>query len=416
MAQSHVPQAMRRQVKEANRMAAALQAGQDPFQGKPNQPPPAPAAQPAPGATIQPVPEFAVVGDDIPPGFVPVDLTRGDPRAQQPTQQAPGQQPPTNPSSRWVPASQGNQPAQQSQARPAAAPANVPANMPPPGAQPAAAPSAEDPRYRVLQGKYNNETRELRGQVQELMAMNRQLLTAIQARPAAAPAAPSPVPKTARERALAAGFSEKEIEEYGEDLINMMLRTAENISGPQVAQLRQENARLASTVQNTVQSVSRTTADRFWDDLAGMVPEWAEINASQEWLDWLQQPDVFSGRTRNDGLQGAFAEHNARRVAAIFDAFKAEDARARSTAGGQHLDPATLIAPGQPAAGTPAPAGNAADFKLWTEEEVRQFYSAVRRGHIKGDRKALMEAEINKALVEGRIRPEHNDAYLINSR
>lgn len=414
MAQSHVPQAMRRQVKEANRMVAALSAGQDPFQGK--APPSAspPPSNPSPGPSIQPVPEFVVVGDAIPAGFKPVDLTRGDPRAQPPEAAPPdaaAPPQPTNPSSRWVPASQGNQPAQPPQARPAAAPP-APSQTPPPGAEPA------DPRYRVLQGKYNTEVRELRGQVNDLMAMNRQLLTAMQARPAAAPLTPPPVPKTARERALAAGFSEKEIEEYGEDVISMMVRTAENIAGPQVAQLRQENARLASTVQNTVQTVSRSAADRFWDDLADLVPEWAEINASQEWLDWLQQPDIFSGRTRNDGLQSAFAEHNARRVAGIFDAFKAEDARARSTAGGgQHLDPATLIAPGQTAAGTPAPAGNdPAATRIWSEEEVRQFYSAVRRGRIKGDEKARVEAEINEALRTGRIKPDHNDAFLINSR
>lgn len=419
MPQSHVPQAMRKQVKEANRMAAALAAGQDPFQGKgPSAAaPPASPAAPAPGATIQPVPEFAVVGDAIPEGFVPVDLTRGDPRVAPPpaaAQPSAQPQPPTNPSSRWTPASQANQPAQPPQARPAAA--AVPANLPPPGAQPAAAPAAEDPRYRVLQGKYNTEVRELRGQVQDLMTMNRQLLTAMQSRPAAVPAVP-PTPKTARERALAAGFTEKEIEEYGEDLVNMMLRTAENIAGPQVAQLRQENARLASTVQTTVQNVSRNAADRFWDDLAEMVPDWAEINGSQEWLDWLQQPDVFSGRTRNDGLQSAFAEHNARRVAGIFEAFKAEDARARSTAPGSHVDPATLIAPGQPAASTPAPAGNdAAATRIWTEEEVSQFYSAVRRGRLKGEEKARIEAEINAALRTGRIKPNHNDSYLINSR
>lgn len=414
---SHVPQAMRKQVKEANRMAAALAAGQDPFAGK-GPPPTAAPSNPSPGPTLQPVPEFAVVGDSIPPGFVPVDLTRGDPRAQPPaaappSAQAPAvNQPPTNPSSRWVPASEGNKPAQPPQARPAAAPAPGATAQPPAGSQPV----AEDPRYKVLQGKYNTEVRDLRGQVQDLMAMNRQLLAAMQARPAAVQPAPPPAPKTTRERAIAAGFTEKEIDEFGEDLVNMMLRTAENIAGPQVAQLRQENARLASTVSTTVQSVTRNATERFWDDLADLVPDWAEINASQEWLDWLQQPDVFSGRTRNDGLQSAFAEHNARRVAGIFNTFKAEDVRAGSTAGGQHLDPATLIAPGQPAASTPAPAGNDADTKIWTEEEVRQFYSAVRRGHIKGEAKAREEARINLALVQGRIRPDHNDAFLINAR
>lgn len=411
MAQSHLPQSMRRQVREAARMQAAVQAGADPFVG--SQPASAaPPAAPAPGPTLQPVPNFAVVGDDIPPGFVPVDLTRGDPRNQPAPAAAPTA--PTNPASRWIPASQGAQPAPQPQAH-QAAPAPVPANMPPPGAQPAA--GEGDQRYRVLQGKYNVETRELRSQVSELLAQNRQFMTILQQRPAATPAPAAPVPRTQRERALAAGFTEKEIEEYGEELVSMMLRTAENIAGPQLQQLRTENARLASTVQTTVQSVTRNAVDRFWDDLAALVPEWSEINASQQWLDWLNVREVFSGRTRNDGLQNAFAEHDARRVAAIFNAFKAEDERA-PTAAPHFVDPATLVAPGHTGGGTPAPAGmnGNVDTRIWAEEEVSQFYSAKRRGHIKGEEAARVEAMINRALAEGRIKPTRNDANLINSR
>jgi len=386
-------------------MQADVQAGRDPFQGKQAAPAAAPNS-PAPGPTIQPVPEFAVVGSDIPPGYVPVDLTRGEPR---PAAAAPPAEliPPTNPSSRWVPASQGN-------AAPSAPVAVPAAAAPPPGAQPV---DTTAHSLRVLQGKYNTETRELRNQVNELLAQNRAFMAALSARPAAPAAAPAPAaPRTPRERAIAAGFTEKEIDEFGEDLVNMVTRTAENIAGPQIAELRRQNAQLAGQVQNTVQSVTRSAADRFWDDLADAVPEWAEINASQEWLDWLTQRDVISGGTRNDGLQKAFAAHDARWAAGIFEAFKAEDARTRPTAGQRHVDPATLVAPGQPAAGTPAPAGSDADNKIWTEEEVRQFYSAVRRGHIKGDQKTREEARINKALVEGRIRPDHNDSHLINSR
>lgn len=394
---SNVPAAVRRQVKEAARQQAAVQAGQDPFAGAP---PPAPQPPPPQGGIV-PMPNFAVVGAEIPPGFVPVDLTRGDPRVAPPAA-APAQQP----QSRWMPASQGNQPPPQPAQQPTAA-------APPPGAQPVV---ANDHKYNVLQGKYNKEIARKDAQVEELLAQNREMLRLLAQR-SAAPAltAPAALPQTPRERALAAGFSEKEIEEFGEDLVAMMVRTASNVAGPQLAALKQENARLASQVQNTVQSVSRNASDRFWEDLAEMVPSHAAINASQEWLDWLQQPELFSGRPRNEGLQNAFNAHDARRVAGIMNAFVAEDARAPTA--GSRIDPATLVAPGQPAASTPAPAGgNNASVDIWTEDQVRSFYSDVRRGRIKGADKARVEAEINKALVEGRIKPEHNDAYLINSR
>lgn len=410
---SNLPPSMRAQVKAANAMQAAIAAGTDPFA---NQPPPvAPitiqAAVTPPGAVPQ-APAGTIIDPGVPDGFKPVDLTR--PAAPAPAAAAP--QPPTNPSQRWVPASQAS-------AAPAVhqpAPAQPAAAAPPQGAQPVS--NDGDQRYKVLQGKYNTETRQLRGevnqlsgQVQDLIVANRTLMTALQQRPTAAPAAP-PAPKTVRERALAVGWTEKEIDEYGEDLVGVMLRTAENIAGPQIAQLRRENAQLAGTVQNTRQAVVQDAEQRFWSDLEALVPEWADINQSQEWLDWLQQADVFSGRTRNDGLQDAFRTHDARRVAGIMNAFKAEDARAPTA--GSHVDPATLVAPGQTGGGTPAPAGMnlATDKPIWTEEQVSLFYSDKRRGKVKGQEAAAIEAEINQALREGRIKPAHNDAYLINSR
>jgi hypothetical protein len=57
-----------------------------------------------------------------------------------------------------------------------------------------------------------------------------------------------------------------------------------------------------------------------------------------------------------------------------------------------------------------------ADRRIWDEEEVNQFYSAKRRGKVKGAEAARTDAEINRALAEGRIRPTRNDANLINSR
>lgn len=395
MAQSNAPAAVRRQIKEAARQQAAVQAGQDPFNG---QPPPRQAPPAAPQGGIQPVPEFVVVGDPIPPGYQVVDLTVPQ------NQPAPVATPAPRQGPQWTPASQQSQ-----QPQFTAAP-----DVPPPGAQPVADPA--DQRYKVLQGKYNAEQRAARERIAALEAQVNTLI--VHRAPAPPPAITAPtVPSTPRERALAAGFTEKEIEEYGQDLVDMMVRTANNIAAPAINSLRAEQQRLAGTVQNTVQTARRTAEELFWDTLSDKVPNYAEINQSQEWLDWLGQREVFSGRTRNEGLQNAFQASDALRVAEIMKTFLAEDERTRSTAGGPRIDPATLVAPGTPVSSAPAPAGtNVANSEIITEAEVREHYAAVRRGHLKGKRKEEAEARINRALAEGRIKPEHNDAYLINSR
>lgn len=393
MAQSNAPAAVRRQIREAARMQAAVQSGQDPFNG---QPPPR-ANGPAPGAQIQPVPEFAIVGDPIPPGYQVVDLTvpPGQPAAPAPQPNGP----------QWQPASTQMQPV----AQPGVA------AQPPAGAQPVADPQA-DQRYRVLQGKYNSETEAMRRRIAALEIQNNTLIT--QRAPAAPAAAPAPVaPQTPRERALAVGFTEKEIEEFGPELVEMMIRTANNIATPAINSLRAEQNRLAGTVQTTVQTARRTAEELFWDTLGDKVPNHQEINQRPEWIDWLQQIDVISGQPRNTGLQNAIQTNDALRVAAIMKAFLAEDERARTAAGQPRVDPATLVAPGTPASSTPAPAGNRiASSEIITEAEVREHYARIRRGQLKGKAKDEADARINRALAEGRIKPDHNDAYLINSR
>lgn len=393
---SHVPAVVKRQVKEANRMQAAVAAGQDPYGG---QPPPRPAPPAGPQGGIQPVPEFAIVGAEIPPGFVPVDLTV-------PQTPAPVATPAPRSGPQWTPASQqGQQPRFESVSAP---------DAPPPGAQPV--PDAADQRYKVLQGKYNAEKR---ADQERIRALESQVNTLITQRAPAPPAAVTPpaAPQTPKERALAAGFTEKEIDEFGPELVDMIVRTAHNITRPEINALRAEQTRLAGTVQATVRTAQRTAEELFWDTLADKVPNYQEINAAQEWLDWLQQRDIFSGLTRNDGLQDAFRKSDALRVAEIMKAFVAEDERARTAAGQPRVDPATLVAPGTPVGSTPAPAGNyTADSEIITEAEVREHYARIRRGQLKGKAKETAEARINDALRSGRIKPDHNDAYLINSR
>lgn len=376
---SNLPPAARRQVREANRMSQALQAGQDPYaRPAPAAPAPAPAAaQPANGQpTLQPVPNFVSVGAEIPPDARPVD-----PAAPAPV---------------------------------SAAPAPAPSE-PPPDATAMPAPDTAEQRYRVLQGKYNKEVRQRDQQIATLATQNAQLLERIQTPPAAPVAAA--VPLTLEQRAASLGLSKQELAEYGPELVDMIMRVATNITAPEIRRLAAEQQRLQGQVSQTVQNVNRTARELVYDALSTQIQNWEMVNDSQEFLDWLGQDDIFSGQTRNASLLRAFENNDATRVVGIFKAFLQEDARSRSTARVPQVDPATLVAPGQPAgSGTPAPRSEDQGKKIWLESEVGNFYSLVRQGKVKGDERKRIEADINLALVEGRIRPTINDSGIANAR
>lgn len=363
---SNLPPAARKQVREANQMIEAQKKGTAP-------PPvaltPVPGAQPAPA--LQPVTNFVSVGAPVPPDAVPVE-----------------------PSAVAPPAS-----------------AEPPADATP---MPAPDPAA-DHKYKVLQGKFNAETRRSAQRIRELETTVNNMAAQRVAAPVPS-AAPPASPQTTEERALALGISKHELHEYGPELVELVMRVSTNITAPEIRRLAAEQQRLQGAVSQTVQVAARTAREMVYESLENAIPNWEAVNDSQEFLDWLQELDIFSGGTRNAGLMRAFENNDATRVVGIFKAYLAEDERTRSTARTPSVDPATLIAPGTPAGGAPAPKGGDQSGKIWLESEVRDFYSLVRTRRIPAADRLRVEAEINLALVEGRIKPDHNDQNLTNAR
>lgn len=381
---SNAPAAVRRQAAESNRMANAIKAGQNP------NPPPAPA-----GEVPANIPN---VGAPVPADARPVDLTRPAPviNLQPQTEfQAP---PPPQPT-------QVRQPAQN--------------NEPPPDAQ-GMAPADNEHRFKVLQGKYTAETRRAAARINELERQNATLIDRMSAaNPNPPPAAPAPAPLTLEQRAAQVGITKAEIAEYGPELIEMMIRTASNIANSRVAPVENSTRQLGAQVHQSLQTAQKTAREIVYEALATQIDNWEAVNSSQDFLDWLAGHDIFSGQTRGAGLMRAFEGNDATRVVGIFRAFLEEDERTRSTARTPRVDPATLIAPGQPlGGGAPAPTDGNQSKRIWLESEVGNFYSLVRQGVYRHnpDEKKAIEAEIHRANAEGRIRPTVNEAGLANAR
>jgi hypothetical protein len=367
---SHVPQAARRQIKEANRLIAEQNAR--------NSSPPAPVPAPQPAAPVQ-------IGIQQPPNFITIGA------------QVPNDAVPVDPADGQLPV--------------AAAPARA---EPPVGAQPVGEDPTQSQQYRVLQGKYNAETRRAQEQINQLQTQVNTLISQRPAAPAPAPAAPAPL--TDEQRFEAAGLTRAEVEEYGPELVKMIMRVAGNIAAPQIRQIAEQQRQLSGQVQQSVQIATRSAREVLYETLADKVPDWELVNSSQEFLDWLGEVDIISGHPRRAGLMNAFENNDAMRVVGLFRMFKAEDERARSTARTPQVNPATLIAPGTPASGSSAPAPAGVESEIVTESEVRHHYHLVQTGKLKGKAKEMAEARINLALVQGRIKPDHSEAHILNSR
>jgi hypothetical protein len=288
----------------------------------------------------------------------------------------------------------------------------------PPAPHPAAAaappqPSAEEQlrvvqaRYQTLQGKYNAETAALRGQVEENSMLVRDLL----ARSAAAAVQPAQVPanQSPEDYLKSLGATDADIKDYGE-LLPILVRLAQNMYRPTIQKLENELNAIRNQTAQTATATVEERKQRIWDELDDKVPAWRVINESDHFLDWLRIVDIFSGVTRHVALASAFKTLDRARVVGIFEAYAREYPEAARTPGAPAVDPATLVAPEVRGGQAPAaPEGGAK--KIFSESEIRNFYTRVRKKLVSADEYARFQEEIAAATAEGRIRPDRPDHH-----
>jgi hypothetical protein len=312
-------------------------------------------------------------------------------------------------------------------AQPAAA--SPDAGQPPAdGGQPAGSASAQpaaegwEQKYKVLQGKYNAEVPRLQRQVNEQNSTIEQLkqqMTATQGMLAAfaqnrvaapgqgqgpAPAAPTKLVK------------DEEVKEFGEDLTDFIRRVAQDSVLPAVEKrlqpVQQQVEKATSDAANTAQEQTRLAHERLLATLDGEFAEWRQLNRDPQFLEWLAQPDPYSGAARQDLLSQAYERFDAPRIVAFFKGYRNEHAvvtpPAAAAAPAQGASQRTLddfIAPGQPKAGTTG-AQNGAGKRIWTEAEIKRFYDDCRAGKFRSnpDRRRELEQDIFAAGREGRVR------------
>lgn len=248
-------------------------------------------------------------------------------------------------------------------------------------------------RYEVLNGKYAAEVPRLHAQLRETTTQLQAMAAEIE-RLRSAPQAP------------AAPEKDTDAETFGEDLTEAIDRRAERkaqaIVAEQTHQLVQYIKKLESQLGTVNQQVEVSAQDRFYGQLARLVPDYEAVNQDHGFLQWLGEVDPVYGVPRQVALDSAAQRMDADQVANVFNAYKTLTSKQVNSVHKQQVrqELQRQVAPSTTKSNSSAPSG--VQYMTLAEYEraldPRNIYTM---GREKADQLA-QAAEL--ALQEGRVR------------
>lgn len=249
-------------------------------------------------------------------------------------------------------------------------------------------------KYRTLQGMFSRETQQLR---EQLLTVNQQLATVMKERQEREAPKPSPL------------VTEKDVEAFGGDLIDMARRVAREEFGTReqayvdkIAQLEAQVQKQFGDVQQSQQASSR---EIFFSKLTQAVPTWRELEQTDAAQQWLASRVPGASFTWNDVLVNAAQRFDSDAAIEVFNTFSATQPRAAEPqpASRARSELSRQVTPQKSNAAPPVSAAkrnyNSADY----EAESMRIIRLSKQG--KFDEAAAIEQELNAALQEGRVRP-----------
>jgi hypothetical protein len=269
---------------------------------------------------------------------------------------------------------------------------------------------AMEQKYRTLQGMYNAEVPRLHSQNKELqgrLQQMEQLLSTL-----------SKQQQSQQQQISERLITEKDVEDYGEDAVDMMRRVSREEYMPvmnKIVQLeglmQQLQTQLVPQVQQVVQKQALSTDQQFWAGLQQAVPDWKQINSDPNFHTWLLQADPLTGIQRQSMLQQAQSSYDLSRVINFFrtwmkEAGISEHGQTETAGAAKNTRKTQLeqqVAPGRSRGGSGSP--TASDKRSYTPQDIEKFFTEVRKGKYKGrdEERSRIERDIFAAQNEGRI-------------
>lgn len=239
-------------------------------------------------------------------------------------------------------------------------------------------------KYKVLKGKYDKEVPRLTKEIKQLKFEKEQLMQRL----------------SLLEQILAHMKEQpasKPIEEEDEELAKIK----EDYPEVYKAMTKLIEKKIRSEVKPEIESVkSSSTQASFYSRLSALVPDWQTLNTDPEFIEWLsERSSEFPSKTRHQLMLMAYNEGDVEGVAHFFNSYKREKEMG-SEPKQQQASAERVVNPPHKRS---SQSGKEPVKKIFTESEVRKFYTDAALGKIPPEKKAKLEEEIVNAILENRI-------------
>jgi hypothetical protein len=175
---------------------------------------------------------------------------------------------------------------------------------------------------------------------------------------------------------MAAWLTQRDVEDYGHDVLDLAQRAAMHATAPELQRIDAQNAELRQQLADSRQRM-------LYQALDSSLPNWREIDTDPRWRQWLLFSDLLNKRPRQALLNEAIAAADVGRVLSFFRGYLAEV--------GQQPQ---RQQPYQPTSG---------GKRTYTRAQITQASNDYLRGRIPEAEYQKISADIHAALGEGRI-------------
>jgi hypothetical protein len=247
-------------------------------------------------------------------------------------------------------------------------------------------------KYRTLEGKYQAE-------VPRLHATNKDLQRQIDELKAEPPTAVALTPESL--------VTEKDVTDYGQDLIDVQRRVAREELAPLKAELAKRDTVIAELRTALDRNTGEVSTVSFESRLAKAVPEFEQLNADPKWIAWLDENDPYTGEPRRYYAEFVYNSGDVAKLKTVVDFYLKSTSTEAPPPDSRQQRQAELERQITPTRTTStAQTTTPASTRIFTEAQATKLFDDVRRMNIAGeyDKAAKLEAELSDAYMQGRVR------------